>query len=96
MNINDRFRVLIELVAHPSRRFKILEEATKISTGTWRSWWNRGAAPSAEMIEAISEKWPQYAFWLATGRSDSVNGHQAPECVTALDIDRMNILSLAR
>ena len=60
MNINDRFRVLIELVAHPSRRFKILEEATKISTGTWRSWWNRGAAQMIAPASAAraSSTWP--------------------------------------
>lgn len=90
MNLNGRFRVLIEVVTHASRRFKELEDTTTISAGTWRSWWNRGAAPSAEMIEAVSFHWPHFAFWLATGRCDSLHGHIAPQNASALEIERFN------
>jgi hypothetical protein len=30
------------------------------------------------MIEALARRWPQYAFWLATGLTDAENGHTAP------------------
>jgi hypothetical protein len=33
------------------------------------------------MIEALTRLWPQYAFWLATGITDAVNGHVAPPLV---------------
>ncbi|KOC20385.1 hypothetical protein GL58_12930 [Comamonas testosteroni] len=30
------------------------------------------------MIEAVGQKWPQYALWLVTGVSDEKHGHHAP------------------
>jgi hypothetical protein len=72
---------LLEVIKHgtdEARRFKSLEEMTGISGATWRTFWNRTGSPSGEMIEAIATRWPQYAFWIATGATDPVAGHIAP------------------
>lgn len=82
--IRSRMIAIIKKVSDEDRRFKSLEEATRISGATWRTFWNRTSAPSGEMIEAVSERWPQYAFWLATGGTDPMSGHIAPpgaDCV---------------
>ncbi|PQP07986.1 hypothetical protein C5615_37005 [Burkholderia cepacia] len=30
------------------------------------------------MLEALARRWPEYAFWLATGLTDAANGHVSP------------------
>jgi hypothetical protein len=77
-NIRARLIRIILSITTDSRRFKALEETTHISAGTWRTFWNRNSGPSGEMIEAISIKCPQYAFYLATGITDPFAGHVAP------------------
>lgn len=84
MNIRSRLIEIIKERTDEARRFKSLEELTRISGATWRTFWNRNSAPSGEMIEAISMQWPQYAFWLATGGTDPVAGHVAPRGVEGL------------
>lgn len=84
MNIRSRLVEIIKERTDEARRFKSLEELTRISGATWRTFWNRTSAPSGEMIEAISMQWPQYAFWLATGGTDPVAGHVAPRGVEGL------------
>lgn len=87
--IRSRMIAIIKKVSNEDRRFKSMEEATRISGATWRTFWNRDSAPSGEMIEAVSEQWPQYAFWLATGGTDPISGHVAPpdaECI----LEKMN------
>lgn len=76
--ITNRLKLIIECNTSTGKKFKELEGRTGIPAGTWRTWWNRGTAPSGEMIETASKAWPQYAFWLATGLEDSAYGHVSP------------------
>lgn len=85
-NINDRFRNLVMQVTSDSRRYKELEELTGISGSTWKTFWTRGGFPSAQMLEAINVKFPQYAFWLATGIKDSEYGHLSPNMLNPTEI----------
>lgn len=78
-SITERLKKLIDHTLLPDRRFKALEELTKISSGTWRTWWNRNSKPSGEMIEAAAKIWPECAFWLATGITDPSHGHVSPD-----------------
>ncbi|MFM0508633.1 hypothetical protein [Paraburkholderia sp. RL17-373-BIF-A] len=78
LDIQARTRALIEHAVPPSRRFKDLEQIGGISAGTWRTFWTRNTYPSAQMLEALSRQWPQYAFWLVTGITDPDSGHVAP------------------
>lgn len=77
-SIRLRLLEIIKQGTDEAKRFKSLEQLTGISGATWRTFWNRSGAPSGEMIEAIATRWPQYAFWLATGGTDPVAGHVAP------------------
>ncbi|MFM0230817.1 hypothetical protein [Paraburkholderia sediminicola] len=78
LDIRVRTRALIEHAVDAPRRFKDLEEIAGISAGTWRTFWTRSTYPSAQMLEALAQAWPQYAFWLVTGVTDPDSGHVAP------------------
>lgn len=78
MNLSERLRLVVETVTPPTRRFVALEERTEIKAETWRTWWNRGGKASADMIQAVAESYPEYAFWIATGVEDFAHGHTSP------------------
>lgn len=73
-----RLKTLIYAEIKESKRYATLEMLTDIPAATWRSWWIRGVSPSGQMIESVSKKWPQYAFWLITGITDIRCGHGMP------------------
>ena len=76
--IEARLRALIEQAISTERKWKELEKLTGIASSSWVDF-NRGKKrATADMIEAVSVVWPQYAFWLATGISDPQHGHVAP------------------
>ncbi|MBK1889960.1 hypothetical protein Undi14_07910 [Undibacterium sp. 14-3-2] len=89
--ITDRVKNLISHKTTAAKRFKELEDLTKIPSGTWRTWWNKESRPSGEMIEAIGQIWPEYAFWLITGIQDSEYGHLRPT-----DTDDMELVDLTK
>ncbi|GAQ30431.1 hypothetical protein K6V18_06595 [Ralstonia insidiosa] len=76
--IATRMRWLIETQVTEHRRFKALEAMSGISAEAWRAFWNDRQKPSSEMVCALAQAWPQYAFWLATGITDPDYGHVAP------------------
>lgn len=39
----------------------------------------RGTEPSANLLKNTAERWPEYAYWLLTGKTDSEHGHHSPE-----------------
>ena len=55
-----------------------LEQYTMISAQRWRKAYARRQRPTPDMIEALAQLFPSYAFWLATGITDAINGHIAP------------------
>lgn len=59
-----------------------LASLTDTPSQRWRSVFTRRQKPTPAMIQALARLWPSYAFWLATGITDTVNGHVAP--MTAL------------
>jgi len=69
---------VMRAVAPERRRYKELEEETGIPATNWQSAAKRKQRPTAAMIEALGRRWPQYAFWMATGLTDAPNGHTAP------------------
>lgn len=76
--ITDRLLEIVEAETDPRNRFKILEEETGIAKNSWTAVWHRRQRPTAEMIEAIAKRWPDYAFWLACGDTEPERGHIAP------------------
>lgn len=55
-----------------------LEESTGIKASAWSNFVSGKQKPTTEMIEAIARAMPYYAFWLASGITDVLNGHIAP------------------
>ena len=87
--IEDRVILLLKEQMSPAE-----QEAAQAGEGTLVSLWRRWRSPpyagrgfweklaSLTMIQALARLWPSYAFWLATGITDTANGHIAP--MTAL------------
>jgi len=73
--IQERLRAVIEEETDERGRFAELEKLTQISANSWKSFWHGRQRPTCEMIEAACMRWPQYAFWLATGITDAKYGH---------------------
>lgn len=76
--LEDRLRKLIDAEAPGTRKWKDMETATGVSSSSWQDFHRGKKRATAEMIEALAKKWPEYAFWLATGISDPDFGHGAP------------------
>lgn len=66
-NINERLNHLIKIKVVGHRRFKELEDLTGISSESWRAFECGKQKPSAAMLVAVSNIWPNYAHWLMTG-----------------------------
>lgn len=77
-SVHKRLRILIEENTNENRRFKDLEEKTRLPSATWKSYWTTGSRPSSALIEAAALAWPLHAYWLVTGMDDSAFGHRAP------------------
>ena len=91
LSIRERVLLVICAVTTEARRFKELEERTKVPAQTWRSFWNReGALPSGAMLEELGREWPQFAFWIMTGIDDWEAGHVAPPTATHLSQERIS------
>ena len=78
-DISYRAIEILRGVVNDARRTKELEEETGIPGTSWKNVWNKKQRPTIHMIEALARRWPQFAFWLATGITDEENGHTAPD-----------------
>jgi hypothetical protein len=78
-DIIKRALSVIQAKTSDRRRSKELEEETGIPDRNWKQVWNGRQRPTAHMIEALCRRWPEYAFWVATGITDEKNGHTAPK-----------------
>lgn len=76
--IDDRIILVLRSDGEPYGYYSTLERLTGISAKRWRNLVGGTQKATADMIEAIAKIKPEYAFWIATGITDSVNGHIAP------------------
>lgn len=76
--IATRMRCIVAVQVTEHRRFKALEAMSGISGEAWRAFWNARQKPSSEMVCALAQAWPQFAFWMVTGMTDKDAGHIAP------------------
>lgn len=77
-SLSDRLKAIIEWGTNEGRRWKELEACSGIAANSWQQMWRGRQRPTTEMIEAIAQEWPAYAFWLVTGLTDTAAGHTAP------------------
>ena len=73
-----RMKAVLQEKTEGSRRFKMLEEKTKIPATNWTNWYHGRQRATQEMIQALSRLYPEYAFWIATGITDWTHGHTCP------------------
>lgn len=52
-----------------------LARLTGISIDRWKSIRSRGVRASTEEVDACVELWPQYAYWLVTGKTQPEVGN---------------------
>lgn len=76
--MRERIAELINQVAEPHRKFRSFEEATGIKAKTWQNIVEGKQKANHEHIEAIGNRWPEYAYWLVTGKTDEEHGHTSP------------------
>lgn len=76
--MRERILEIIEQVADSHRKFKHFEELTGISASKWQNLGQGKQRANEEMIEAIGKTFPQYAYWLMTGKTDEEHGHTSP------------------
>jgi hypothetical protein len=76
--MRERILEIIEQVADSHRKFKHFEELTGISASKWQNLGQGKQRANEEMIDAIGKTFPQYAYWLMTGKTDEEHGHTSP------------------
>jgi hypothetical protein len=72
-------KIIADLEGDTYGRWKRLEMSTGVSGTRWKNVSQGAQRPAPDMIEAIAQLAPQYAFWLATGITDPQHGHVAPD-----------------
>lgn len=78
--IRDR---LVEFIVHITKastsRYKEMEKHTGIKSEKWQNVAAKKQRVTEEMLEEIGRKWPEYAYWLMTGKiDDRSNEHTDP------------------
>lgn len=76
--MRERIKELIDFVTLPHRKFKNFEELTGIGATAWTNIYKGQQKANHEQIEAIGKAFPQYAYWLITGKTDEEHGHTSP------------------
>ncbi|MCG8434702.1 MAG: helix-turn-helix transcriptional regulator [Gammaproteobacteria bacterium] len=73
--ITDRLRKIREAETSGREEFSRLIDVSK---STIASYEQTGRPPRAEIVEKVAKKWPQYAFWLITGKTENKSGNVKP------------------
>ena len=76
----DRLKLVITAHVSQSRRFAELQDLSSnaISADSWKNVWHGRQRPTVEMVELAARKWPEHAFWMATGVPHPETGHEEP------------------
>ena len=74
----ERMKLLIDSQTDKRGKFAQLETLTGIPAEGWKSFYYARQRPNPDMIEALAQAWPEFAFWLVTGIDDFFNGHTSP------------------
>jgi hypothetical protein len=78
MEIQERIAELIDSYKVSRGRLKELEEITGISATTWGHIRAGGQKANQDHIAALGNAFPQYAYWVMTGKTDEAHGHTSP------------------
>jgi hypothetical protein len=76
MTIHDR---TIQLINWSGKSTADLEKETGIDRYKWGHIKNKRQRVNADHIEAITKLWPEFAYWLTTGKTIPEAGQISPE-----------------
>lgn len=76
MSISDRIRIIYEWSGLSKRD---LEQTTGIDRTIWNNVLNGRQRVNADHIEAVVKKWPEFAYWLTTGKVQPEAGNISPD-----------------
>lgn len=76
--MRGRIKELADVELDPRRPWVDMEARTGISGRRWQNVVQGRQRASDDMLEALGRVWPQYAYWLMTGKTDEANGHTSP------------------
>lgn len=77
--MRERLLAIIASEIDARKRFKELEDLSGISAESWKAVWHGRQRATLEMVEAVAQQWPDYAYWLACGDTEPERGHVAPK-----------------
>lgn len=77
-SLSNRLRATVRLTTEETGRFRQLSSDSGIRDASWRAWWYGRQRPTAEMIEAVCRKNPEFALWVATGMDAPELGQESP------------------
>lgn len=63
--------MVIDAQVDPKRPFAQLAAMSSIPATSWQNFMRGRQRPTHEMIEAVCTAWPEFAFWVATGQTDT-------------------------
>ncbi|MFP7891400.1 hypothetical protein [Pseudomonas aeruginosa] len=87
----ERFTLIVDHEVTGTRRWITLQRMSGIASISWQKAVNAKQRPTAEMIEAVALQWPQYAFWLITGHTDTKKGHISPTNTPAPEVKSVTV-----
>lgn len=74
----ERFIELVTYVADPRRPWAFMQKQTGVYAEGWKQACSGRQRPTIEMVRALGEHWPQFAYWFMTGKTDEEHGHVSP------------------
>lgn len=85
LDLAARIRLVIEVNTPDRGRYRELEEASGISSETWKAFWYGRQRATQDLLDHVFAQWPEMAFWVATGLTDVRHGHISPNFALKLE-----------
>jgi hypothetical protein len=76
--MRERINEIISFATEPHKKYKSFENLTGIKAKTWQNIAEGRQHANDEHLQAIASKWPEFAYWLLTGKTDEEHGHTSP------------------
>lgn len=73
-----RFR-LKEIISDSGMSLRHLSEKSGVPVNKWKSVLHSGTRVNEDLINAVADIWPQYVFWLVTGKTCPECGQISPQ-----------------
>lgn len=79
MTVEDRLLEVARSKLNEQRLFAELQTISSIKSDRWKNVAHKRQRATSEMIEWACQRWPEMAYWIATGYDPSSTEHSTPE-----------------